>query len=56
MATEEEKREDFIAIRALPPDAIMNKILRYEKAAQKKYDWALQRLLQSQQRRQKAQE
>jgi hypothetical protein len=47
--------EDYYAGHALPPEAAMNQILRYEKAAQKKFDWALQRLLESQERRRKAQ-
>lgn len=40
---------------ALPSDYVINDIFRYETAAQKKFDWALQKLLESQQRRQKAQ-
>ncbi len=51
----DEMRDDYYAIHALPPEAAMNQILRYEKAAQKKSDWALQRLLESQQRRKKSQ-
>jgi hypothetical protein len=47
--------EDYYAGHALPPEAAMNQILRYENAAQKKFDWALQRLLESQQRRQEDQ-
>jgi hypothetical protein len=50
----EEMIDDYHASKALPPELVMNQILRYEKAAQKKLDWALQRLLESQQRRQKA--
>lgn len=45
--------EDYYAMHAIPSEAAMNKILGYEKAAQKKFDWALQKLLKSQQRRQK---
>ena len=33
----------------------MDQILRYDRALQKKFDWALQKLLESQQRRRKAQ-
>lgn len=54
-STGDEMVEDHFAENALPPEQAMNKILRYEKAAQNKFDWALQRLLESQQRRQKAQ-
>jgi len=48
-------KDDYYAAHALPPEAAMNSILRCEKRAQKKLDWALQRLLESQRRRQKAQ-
>ncbi len=41
------------AARALPEDSDMEQILRYDRALQKKYDWALQRLLESQDRRAK---
>lgn len=51
----EQMVRDFLATKALLPEATMNLIQRYEKAAQKKIDWALQRLLESQDRRQKAQ-
>lgn len=51
-----EMAKDHIAEAALPPEPAMNKILHYERAAQKKFDWALQKLLESQQRRRKAQE
>jgi hypothetical protein len=30
---------------ALPPDSVVNDILRYETAAEKKFNWALQKLL-----------
>ena len=50
-----EMNEDYYAGNALPRDAAMNKILRYEKAVQKKFDWALQNLLESQQRRKNSQ-
>ena len=42
-------------IRAFPPEAAMNQIFRCEPAAQKEFNWALQKLLESQQRRRKAQ-
>ena len=60
MALEERQRmtekefEDYHPMNALPPDSAINDIFRYETAAQKKFDWALQRLLESQQRRRKA--
>jgi len=47
--------EDYYAENALPPEVTMNKILRYERAVQKKIDWALQKLLESQQRRKNSQ-
>jgi len=55
VSTGDQMNEDYYAGNALPQDAAMNKILRYEKAAQKKYDWALQQLLASQQRRRNSQ-
>ena len=51
----EEEVEDSYPTHALPPDSVVNDILRYETAAQKKFDWALQKLLESQQRRRKVQ-
>ena len=51
----EEEVEDSYPKNALPPDSVINDILRYETAAQKKLDWAQQKLLESQQRRRKAQ-
>ena len=48
-------KENYYAAHALPPEAAMNSILRCERRAQKKLDWALQRLLESQRRRQQAQ-
>jgi hypothetical protein len=51
----EEEGEDSSPTHALPPDSVVNDILRYETAAQKKFDWALQKLLESQQRRRKVQ-
>jgi hypothetical protein len=50
----EEEAEDSFPINALPPDSVINDIFRYETAAQKQFDWALQKLLESQQRRRKA--
>jgi hypothetical protein len=41
----------FVAAHALPSESDMNLILRSESAARKKLDWALLRLLESQQRR-----
>ena len=49
----EEMIDDYHAVHALPSELAMNQILRYEKAAQKKFDWALQKLLESQERRRK---
>lgn len=46
--------KNFLASCALPPEMDMNAILRCETATQRKYDWALQRLLDCQQRRRKA--
>jgi hypothetical protein len=54
VSTGDEMVENHFAECALPPEQAMNKILRYENAAQKKFDWALQRLLESQQRRRAA--
>ena len=53
--TIEEEFEDSLPTHALPSDSVIDNILRYEAAAQKKYDWALQKLLESQERRRKAQ-
>ncbi len=50
-----QKIDDYQAARALPAEGDMDQILRYDRALQKKFDWALQRLLESQQRRRKAQ-
>jgi hypothetical protein len=50
-----EEVEDYNAMHAILPEDAINNILRYETAAQKKFDWALQKLLESQQRRRKAQ-
>ena len=51
----EEEFDDERPMNALPSDSVINDVFRYETAAQKKFDWALQKLLESQQRRQKAQ-
>jgi hypothetical protein len=51
----EEEFEDSLPTNALPPDSVINHIFRYEAAAQKNFDWALQKLLESQQKRQKGQ-
>jgi hypothetical protein len=51
----EEELEDSLPTHALPSDSVVSDILRYETAAEKEFDWALQRLLESQQRRRKAQ-
>jgi hypothetical protein len=48
-------KADYDAARVLPQEDEMNQLLRYDRALQKKFDWALQRLLESQQRRRKAQ-
>jgi hypothetical protein len=50
-----QKADDHNAAHALPEEDDMDQILRYDRALQKKFDWALQRLLESQQRRRKAQ-
>ena len=47
----EEEVEDSRPTHALPSDSVVNNILRYEAAAEKEFDWALQKLLESQQRR-----
>jgi hypothetical protein len=46
---------DYYAARALPAEGDMDQLLRYDRALQKKLDWAQQKLLESQQRRRKAQ-
>jgi len=43
--------QDRIVGNSIAPAVDMDKILQYRKAAQKDFDWALQRLLESQQRR-----
>lgn len=49
----EEEFEDSLPTNALPSDSVINHIFRYEAAAQKRFDWALQKLRESQERRQK---
>ena len=51
----EKRRDDYDAARALPAEGDMGQLLRYDKALQEKFDWALQKLPESQQRRRKAQ-
>lgn len=51
----EDKLRDFYASHALASDEVLRKIFRYEKTAQRKFDWALKNLLDSQRRRRKAQ-
>ena len=46
---------DRLAAFALPPAEEMDRILRYESRIQKHFDWALDRLLEHQERRKKAQ-
>ena len=48
-------KADYDAARALPAEEDMDQLLRYDRALQKQFDWALQKLLESQQRRRKAQ-
>ena len=52
---DQKHRDDYEAARALPAEGDMDQLLRYDRALQKKFDWALQKLLESQQRRRKAQ-
>jgi hypothetical protein len=49
------KQNDYHDAHALPEEVEVDQILRYDRALQKKFDWALQKLLESQQRRRKAQ-
>ena len=51
----EKEFEDSRPTHALPSDSVLDNVLRYEAAAQKRFDWALQKLLESQERRRKAQ-
>ncbi len=55
ISTQQESVEDHYAENALPPERVMNKILRYDRAVQKKLEWALQKLLESRQRRENSQ-
>jgi len=52
----EGKRADYNPARTLPEEDDMDQILRYDRAVQKKFDWAQQKLLESQHRRRRAQE
>jgi len=54
-SSREKQLQDYEAARALPGEGDMDQLLRCDKALQKKFDWAMQRLLESQQRRQKGQ-
>src|SRR5271157_5501796 len=47
----DERYSDHLAYHSLPPEEVMDKVLRYESRVQKQLDWALQRLLECQQRR-----
>ncbi len=47
----DERNSDHLAYHSLPPGEVMDKVLRYESRVQKQFDWALQRLLECQQRR-----
>jgi hypothetical protein len=47
----DQKYDDHLAYHSLPPGEVMDKVLRYESTVQKQLDWALQRLLECQQRR-----
>ena len=50
----EKEFEDSRPTYDLPSDSVIDNIFRYEAAAQKEFDWALQKLRESQERRQKA--
>jgi len=52
---DERRRDEYRAAHAFPGEGDMAQILRYDRALQKKFDWALQRLLESQARRKRAQ-
>jgi hypothetical protein len=52
---DQKMRADYDAARVLPREEDMDQLLRYDRALQKKFDWALHNLLESQQRRRKAQ-
>ena len=47
----DQRNYDHLAYHSLPPGEVMDKVLRYESRVQKQLDWALQRLLECQQRR-----
>jgi hypothetical protein len=47
-----DRYSDHLAYHSLPPEELMDKVLRYESRIQKQLDWALQKLLECQQRRQ----
>ena len=51
----EKEFEDSRPTYDLPSDSVIDNIFRYEAAAQKEFDWALQKLRESQERRQQAQ-
>lgn len=46
---------EYDTARFLPDESDLDQIVRYDRALQKKYDWALQKLLESQERRRKTQ-
>jgi hypothetical protein len=50
----EEELDDSLPTYDLPSGSVVSDILRYETAAEKEFDWALQKLRESQERRQKA--
>ena len=52
---DQKMKADYDDARALPREEDMDQLLRYDRALQKKFDWALQKLLESQKRRKKAQ-
>jgi hypothetical protein len=47
----DDRHSDHLAYHSLPRADVMDKVLRYEGRVQKQLDWALQRLLECQQRR-----
>ena len=51
----DKRRNDYRDACVLPQEDDLDQLLRYDRALQKKFDWALQKLLESQQRRRKAQ-
>jgi len=50
----DDRYSDHLAYHSLPPEEVMDKVLRYESRVQKQLDWALQKLLECQQRRKSA--